>query len=170
MHLVTKKRAFCCPRLAISFSFTSALFEMDERWNTHVRPILCELIRILLPLALIDGLYAAYLINSEEYEKIKTYDSTEGSQYLLVSILPRKGPDSFEQFLNVLRKTEGQERVAQKIIGSSEKKRRHDESSDDCTKCKETIRKLERKFIKEINKERVENISFRNEVKTRLLK
>ena len=95
---------------------------MDERWNTHVRPILPDLLRILLPLALIDRLYAVALITLEEFERIKTYDNTEGSRMLLVSILPRKGPDSFDRFLSVLKETEGQEHVAQQIMGEGQKR------------------------------------------------
>ena len=46
--------------------------------------------------------FTLFLITREEYEKIKTYDDAEGSRQLLVTILPRKGPDSFDRFLSVL--------------------------------------------------------------------
>ena len=89
---------------------------MDERWNTHVRPILHVLVAILSPFALIDRLHSLFLITREEYERIKTYDSVEASQQLLVMILPRKGPDAFKRFLSVLEETEGQKHVSDLII------------------------------------------------------
>ena len=54
--------------------------------------------RFFCPNVLIDRLHAVFLITREEYEKMKAYDNAEESRQLLVSILPRKGPDSFERF------------------------------------------------------------------------
>ncbi|XP_065839777.1 uncharacterized protein [Oscarella lobularis] len=120
---------------------------MDERWNTHVRPFLPDLLQILLPLALIDRFYAVALITLEEFEKIKTYDNTEGSRTLLVSILPRKGPDSFDRFLCVLKKTEGQEHVA-KLIMKTKRTNEYDKCTDR-VESEKIIKELERELKKE---------------------
>ena len=171
----------------LALFLTPSLFEMDERWNTHVRPIIRVLVEILLPLALIDGLYAAYLITREEYEKIKTYDNAEGSRQLLVTILPRKGPDSFDRCLSVLEVTEGQEHVAELI--REEGVKCEQERAVRKNREKERIRELERKLKKaneekeetknelkleknerakdkeELNKEKVTNIGLRTKVR-----
>ena len=150
-----------------------------------MRPILYVLVEILLPLALIDRLHAVFLINREEYEKIKAYDNAEGSRQLLVSILPKKGPDSFERFLTVLKETEGQEHVAKEIM----KDRLIYEEDGTLVRNRErTITLLERELeierkerekerllskrekkekeekVKELQKEKVTNIGLRNKV------
>ena len=130
-------------------------------------PILPDLIEILMPLALISRLLAAALITVQEFERLRlpSIDDQTRSETLLVSILPRKGPDSFDRFLNVLKETEGQEHVAQKIIGSAQKKRKHnDNSADVCSGSKEKIKKLER----ELKKEKMTVIGLRNKVRERL--
>ena len=82
-------------------------------------PILPDLIEILIPLALISRLLASALITVQEFERLSlpSIDDQKRSETLLVSILPRKGPDSFDRYLNVLKETEGQEHVARKLIG-----------------------------------------------------
>ena len=129
-------------------------------------PILPDLIEILMPLALISRLLASALITVQEFERLSldSIDDEKRSRTLLVSILPRKGPDSFDRFLNVLKKTEGQEHVAQKIMRSAEEKRKYNESTNVCSGSKEKIRKLER----ELKKEKMTVIGFRNKVRARL--
>ena len=87
-------------------------------------PILPALLEILLPLSLIDGLLAVALITVQEFEKLSRQicDDVERSRLLLVSILPKKGLDSFDRFLNVLKETEGQEHVAQTIMENKRNK------------------------------------------------
>ena len=89
-------------------------------------PILPTLVEILIPLALIDRLLAVDLITVPEYERLSldSIDDEKRSRTLLVSILPRKGPDSFDGFLNVLKEIKGQEHVAQKIIESKENEKK----------------------------------------------
>ena len=98
-------------------------FRMDERWVTHVFSILPVLIEVLIPLALLERLYYGGLIALEELQRLllAIYDDTERSRRLLVSILPKKGPDSFDRFIKVLKETEGQEHVAQLILGTRKK-------------------------------------------------
>ena len=128
--------------------------------------ILPDLIEILMPLALLTRLLASSLITLQEFERLSldSIDDEKRSRTLLVSILPRKGPDSFDRFLNVLKETEGQEHVAQKIIGTAEKKRKHNESTNVCSGSNGKIRKLER----ELKKEKMTVIGFRNKVRARL--
>ncbi|XP_065836477.1 uncharacterized protein [Oscarella lobularis] len=156
---------------------------MDERWNTHVRPILHVLVAILSPFSLIDRLYSLFLITREEYERIKAYDSVEASQQLLVMILPRKGPDAFKQFLSVLEETEGQKHVAELIIEEGlkceqvlaarkninierirelekELKKEKEEREEKANKLKKEVKKKE-KYKKKFRKEKVTNIGFR---------
>ena len=80
-------------------------------------PILHDLVEILFPLEFIDRLLAVDLITVADHRRLSrdSISDKKISRTLLVSILPRKGPDSFDRFLNVLRETEGQEYVAQKI-------------------------------------------------------
>ena len=96
---------------------------MDERWNT-LRPIFSDLLKIVRPSTFIDRLLDVSLITLEELKRIKTYDNTEGARMLLLSILPRKGLDSYDQFLSVLKETEGQEHIAQQIIENAKRRQK----------------------------------------------
>ena len=89
-----------------------------------MHPILSALVQILIPLSLIDRLLEVELITIPEYERLSldSIDDEKRSRTLLVSILPRKGPDSFDRFLNVLKETKGQEHVARKLLGEEEKR------------------------------------------------
>ena len=124
-------------------------------------PILPALVEILLPLSLIDGLIAASLITVQEFEKLSLpmYDNVERSRMLLLSILPRKGPDSFDRFLNVLSQTEGQEHVAQRIMKTTEEESERDERVERRVES-EKIKELER----ELKKEKVTNVCLRTKV------
>ena len=97
---------------------------MDERWKTFVFPILPDLIEILSPLALLTRLLAVALITAQEFERLSldSIDDEKRSRQLLVSILPKKGPNSFDRFLSVLKETEGQEHVVKKLLGEEEKR------------------------------------------------
>ena len=88
-----------------------------------MHPILSALVEILIPLSLIDRLLEVELITIPEYERLSldSIDDEKRSRQLLVSILPRKGPESFDKFLNVLKETKGQKHVAKKILGEEEK-------------------------------------------------
>ena len=139
---------------------------MDERWKKRVFPILPALLEILLPLSLIDGLLSVALITVQEFEKLslRIYDDVERSRMLLVSILPKKGPDSFDRFVSVLRETEGQEHVATKLLGNE-----HNEHAYHRARSEEKVEELERELKKEReekNKEKVTNIGLRNKVGT----
>ena len=149
--------------LAFVFSLCASL-RMDERWKNRVFPILPALLEILLPLSLIDGLIAVALITLEEYEELSLpiYNDVKRSRMLLLSILPKKGPDSFDRFVNVLKKTEGQEHVAQRIMEN----KRH-KSSEHLVEWEEKVKDLERELQKEReekNKEKVTNICLRTKV------
>ena len=87
-------------------------------------PILPDLVEILTPLALISRLLAVGLITVQEFERLSvpSIDDQKRSETLLVSILPRKGLDSFDRFLRVLKESGGQEHVAKKLIGEEEKR------------------------------------------------
>ena len=94
--------------------------------------------------------FSKSLITVSEYEELfsDSIDDKKRSQLLLVFILPRKGPDSVDRFLNVLKETEGQKHVAQKIIETAEKERKHVESADLCSGIREKIGQLERESMK----------------------
>ena len=149
--------------LAFVFSLPASL-RMDERWKKRVFPILPALLEILIPLSLIDGLLAVALITVQEFEKLSRQicDDVERSRLLLVSILPKKGPDSFDRFMNVLKETEGQEHVAQRIMEN-----KSDKSSERLVEWEEKVKDLERELKKEReekNKEKVTNIGLRTKV------
>ena len=150
---------------------------MDERWKKRVFPILPALVEILIPLALIDRLLAVDLVTVQEYERLSRdlIDDEKRSRTLLVSILPRKGPDSFDRFLTVLKESKGQEHVAQKIMETGE----NDEQHEDKKKIEELKRQLRKERDertregKELKKEKekrqkceVTNIGLRNKVGT----
>ena len=99
---------------------------MDERWYTHVFAILPALAEVLIPdLALLERLYCGGVITLGELQKLFLDDNNaKRSRMLLVSILPRRGPDSFDRFLSVLKETEGQEHVAQLILKTRKKPER----------------------------------------------
>ena len=132
--------------------------------------ILPDLKEILIPLALISRLLAADLITVQEFERLRLplIDDQTRSETLLVSILPRKGPDSFDRFLNVLKVTEGQEHVAQKIIGTAENKRKRAKSAHLCPGCNKKKGKI-RKLDKERKKEKLTNTALRILVRARLV-
>ena len=128
IHLVTSLRRVPKrspePFVHIARDLAFTLFEMDQRWKTCVHPILSALVEILIPLSLIDRLLEVKLITIPEYERLShdSIDDEKRSRQLLVSILPRKGPDSFDRLLNVLKETKGQEHVARKLLGEEEKR------------------------------------------------
>ena len=95
--------------------------------------ILSTLVKILIPLSLIDRLLEVNLITVREYERLSldSIDDEKRSRTLLVSILPRRGPDSFDRFLKVLKETKGQEHVAKTIMKSRKREKPIGERSKD---------------------------------------
>ena len=104
------------------------------------------LIEILMPLTFLSRLLAEELITAQEYERLSldSIDDQKRSGTLLVSILPKRGPTSFDSFLNVLRKTKGQEHVAQMI-----EENKHDERTGISPRSEEEFKELERQLKKE---------------------
>ena len=128
--------------------------------------ILHDLIEILMPLTFLSRLLAEELITAQEYERLSldSIDDQKRSGTLLVSILPKRGPTSFDRFLNVLRKTKGQEHVAQMI----EENERYD-STGLSLKSEEKIKELERELKKE-REEKNKEIKEKEETKKELKK
>ena len=117
-----------------------------------------------MPLTFLSRLLSDELITAQEYERLSldSIDDQKRSGTLLVSILPRRGPHSFDRFLNVLRKTKGQEHVARIIEGNE-----HEERTKLSLKSEEKIKELERELKKEReekDKEKVTNIGLRTNV------
>ena len=137
-------------------------------------PVLPTLVEILIPLALIDRLLAVDLITVPEYERLSldSIDDEKRSRTLLVSILPRKGPDSFDRFLAVLKESKGQEHVAQKIMETGENDKQQDEKIEELKRQLKKERDERTREGKELKKEKekrqkceVTNIGLRNKVR-----
>ncbi|XP_065836315.1 uncharacterized protein [Oscarella lobularis] len=91
---------------------------IDKRWESIVRPIFSDLVRVLDPDSLLDRLYSEKLVTDEEHQHLRAISTRqEKSRMLLKEILPRKGPTSYDQFVTIVRKTEGQEHVVKVLEG-----------------------------------------------------
>ncbi|XP_065836068.1 uncharacterized protein [Oscarella lobularis] len=98
---------------------TSSL--VDRRWESVVRPLLIDLASVLDPDSFLHQLFRKRLITKEEYHRLHSMTSRkEKSLALLSDILPRKGPKSYDDFVSVLRATEGQEHVFAVLGGERE--------------------------------------------------
>ena len=90
---------------------------IDKRWESIVRPLFSDLVRVLDPDSFLDRLYSDELVTKEEYHSLRLMSSREEKSRLLLSdILPRKGETSYDQFVTIVRKTEGQKHVV-KVLG-----------------------------------------------------
>ena len=74
-------------------------------WGKWVTPNFVKLVKYLQPSKLLDLLFQSRLLDSEEYKSLR--GSSSGTKEdklwkLLTEILPKKGPQSFEKFLEVL--------------------------------------------------------------------
>ena len=88
----------------------------DSRWEDVVRPTLPDLVKVLRPSDLVAGLFSSRLLTKDDVEKLDRCQSEEkASTTLLIIILPGKGPKAYDHFMEVLRKTEGQEFVADRL-------------------------------------------------------
>eukprot|EP00118_Oscarella_pearsei_P014385 m.122912 g.122912 ORF g.122912 m.122912 type:complete len:434 (+) comp37805_c0_seq9:29-1330(+) len=94
---------------------------MDSRWDTVVRPQLVRLKQTLNPKPVLDGLYARGLVSRDEWQSISGLRS-DGDKVmeLLVLVLPRKGPEAYDGFLEVLKDTEGQKYIAEELLKKSQ--------------------------------------------------
>ncbi|XP_065828798.1 uncharacterized protein [Oscarella lobularis] len=78
----------------------------DHRWETVVRPLLPNLVKIWHPD--LDRLEASDLLSLEDYDKLDALPRSEQCKKLLTDILPQRGTSSYDKFL---RELEGQESV-----------------------------------------------------------
>ena len=106
----------------------SALVQMsaliDKRWESIVRDQFDDLVQVLDPYSFLDRLFRKKLVTKEEYHRLRSMPSREEkSRALLSDILPRKGETSYDQFVTILRETEGQEHVV-KVLGERIAQRR----------------------------------------------
>jgi glycosyltransferase involved in cell wall biosynthesis len=86
---------------------------VDSRWEVIVRPKLPDLVKVLQPADFMPRLFASKLLTKDEYENLdRTRSNKEVSAALLITILPRKGPKAYDNFIKVLLETEGQEHIA----------------------------------------------------------
>ncbi|XP_065843070.1 ankyrin-1-like isoform X2 [Oscarella lobularis] len=93
---------------------------IDTRWDSNVRPLFSDLVQVLDPDSFLNRLYSARLVTKGEYNHLLSMSSREDkSRELLNDILPRKGPNSYDRFVAILRETEGQEHVAKALEGLS---------------------------------------------------
>ena len=90
---------------------------IDERWESNVRPLFSDLVQVLDPHdTFLDRLYGGKLVTNEEYDDLFSMSSRENrSRKLLRNILPRKGMDSYDRLVAILKETEGQEHVAKAL-------------------------------------------------------
>ena len=89
---------------------------IDTRWDSNVRPLFSDLVQVLDPDSFLNRLYSARLVTKGEYNHLLSMSSREDkSRELLNDILPRKGPNSYDRFVAILRETEGQEHVAKAL-------------------------------------------------------
>jgi len=65
----------------------------------------------------LDRLFSTRLINRKQHENLSNMKTTqERVSALLIHILPRKGPGSYDKFVEVLEKTEGQEHIVEHVL------------------------------------------------------
>ena len=90
---------------------------IDKRWESIVRDQFDDLVQVLDPDSFLDRLFRKKLVTKEEYSRLRSMSSREEkSRALLSDILPRKGKKSYDQFVTIVRETEGQEDVAE-VLG-----------------------------------------------------
>ena len=114
--------------LAISLCFCSIVLDpVLEEWTKDGKRSCSQFFPISLKfscLLLYSLVFSPSLSSLHEFERLSldSIDDEKRSRQLLVSILPKKGPDSFDRFLRVLKETQGQEHVARKLLGEEEKR------------------------------------------------
>lgn len=84
----------------------------DPRWGSVVRKNLPDLVDILNVSALRIRLHSVELLTKTEMLEIMKMTAMNAAEYLLVHVLPKKGPGAYDKFVDVVRKTEGQAHIA----------------------------------------------------------
>ena len=93
---------------------------MDRRWWDIVRPRLKDIQDVLEPSAFLGDLFSEELLRSDEYEKLSDLDRRRQTERLLIVLLPRKGPECYDKFVDILSRTEGQKHVARLFLDTTE--------------------------------------------------
>ena len=96
------------------------LANMDDSWELRLVPKFRQVVKNLRPLSVLDDLLEKGLINIEEYKGLRSplYRTDEDiSRMLLTEILPKKGPQSFQRFCEVLLAVRDQAHIATDILG-----------------------------------------------------
>lgn len=88
---------------------SSRLRSVDPLWDECLRPHFPEVVEVLRPSKIADQLYGQRLIDQEELLFLSEDNPSEKekARHLLVKILPKKGPGTFEKFVNILKTVEG---------------------------------------------------------------
>ena len=93
---------------------------MDDSWQLRLAPKFRQVVENLRPLSVLDHLLEKDLIDTEEYKGLRSpwYRTDEDrSRMLLTEILPKKGPQSFQRFCEVLLAIRDQAHIATDILG-----------------------------------------------------
>lgn len=98
---------------------------MDERWETRLRPNFPTIVSQLRARTLLNELFAAGLIERRDIIRLRsavTFPTDEDvATELLLQVLPKAGPGSFDKFCSVLLKSKGQEAIAELLMREEEK-------------------------------------------------
>ena len=90
-----------------------------DDWDKYLTPHYTYVVKNLQLSPVLDELKQKGLINREEYKRqrklIKNECDEDGTRNLLTEILPKKGPTSFKEFLEVLKKTD-QQHIADRLL------------------------------------------------------
>ena len=125
---------------------------MDKRWDKIVATNLSELVPVLNPPALLFRLRSLKLITSQEMQEIRQLPSKQEMAYeLLDQILPRKGPNAYSKFVEVLMETEGQEHIADMLKAVDEHTVIHETLDLKCVMPEELIHEAEMEKLKRDN-------------------
>ena len=94
----------------------------DPQWNSIVKRKLRELLPSIRTTELLDQLLADDILSTEEYEILSNVVSRESqttaNRKLLISILPRKPPGTFDRFLRALQSIPEQTFVAEILMST----------------------------------------------------
>lgn len=89
----------------------------DPKWDQCLRPHFSEVVKVLCLDKLLPLLYSSGLIDRDEHRLLSNDKETEKKrvEVLLLDVLMKKGPGTFDKLCGILRKVPGQEHIVEII-------------------------------------------------------
>ena len=94
---------------------TGSAIIMESKHREILKSNRVYLLDNLQPNAMVDHLMESKLLSEDDLEELRSERKTKEKIRFLLDKIPRKGPDAFDKFIDVLKKTD-QEYIANKLL------------------------------------------------------